>query len=185
MEKCCKKCDKIFYNGEKFCSHCGQKLVKLDVKGDKGKIKDYYKKMFAGTNTDIVTLENNHLLVRFRDSNEVYNKVFARICDAEKCDLLKYSISIDSANGPILVLRMAPKEYYLYEQIYDVRVYGSVTPKNMERLKKYQDENGIQLEANYIKGKLDWIEKTVSLYKEEQKKWAKSLKLLEKTKGGE
>lgn len=182
MEKCCKKCNKIFDDGEKFCPQCGQKLVKLDLKDEKEKIVAYYQKMFAGTNTEFITARNNVLLVRLKDTLETYNKVFAKICDREKCDLLEYNISIESFQGPKLKLHITPKKNYSYTSIYDVRIYGFITPKNIERFKKYKDEEAIQREVKYVQHELEWIGEALDTYKEEQKMWAKSLKLLEKVK---
>ena len=184
MEKCCKKCNKIFDDGEKFCSKCGQKLVKLDFKGEKEKIEAYYRKIFAGTNTDF-NVKKSYLMVKLKDTFETYNKVFARVCDEEKSDLLEYSISIESFQGPKLMLRIIPKKDYSNVLIYDVRIYGFVTSENIERLKKYKDKEAIQREIKYTQHHLEWVEEELNTYKEEQKMWAKCLKLLEKTKGGE
>ena len=69
--------------------------------------------------------------------------------------------------------------------IFDVHVWGSITPKNIERLKKYIDEKAVQLEIEKVQGWLKHTEKTINSYKAEQKMWSKCLRLLEKKKGDE
>ena len=185
MKKYCAKCDKIFDNGEKFCSQCGAKLVKSDFEGPKKKVEAYYRKMFAGTNTDIVIRKDGDLVVILKDPLGGYDKVFAKICDKKKSDFLRYSISIECFNGPRLALRIAPREGYVHMGIFDVHVWGSITPKNIERLKKYIDEKAVQLEIEKVQGWLKHTEKTINSYKAEQKMWSKCLRLLEKKKGDE